>query len=82
MQYLAVNGVEYSVALEMASTILMRYSETEVNDEGWFEQYLELKAKASREDVYEVFEFWFDIWFVDSLDKWLGYIAPELAPEE
>jgi len=82
MQYLAVNGVEYSVALEMASTILMRYSETEVNDEGWFQQYLGIQAKASREDVYEVFEFWFDIWFVDSLDRWLGYIAPELAPEE
>jgi hypothetical protein len=81
MQYLAVNGVEYSVALEMASTILMRYSETEVNDEGWFEQYLELKAKASREVIYEVFEFWFDIWFVDTLDRWLGYTAPELAPE-
>jgi hypothetical protein len=82
MRYLAVNGVEYSVALEMASTILMRFSSTEVNDEGWFQQYLELQAKASREDVYEVFEFWFDIWFVDSLDKWLGYIAPELPPEE
>jgi len=81
MRYLAVNGVEYSVALAMAGTILMRFSSTEVNDEGWFEQYLELQAKASREGVYEVFEFWFDIWFVDSLDRWLGYTAPELAPE-
>jgi len=81
MQYLAVNGVEYSVALEMASTILMRFSSTEVNDEGWFQEYLKLQAEASREVIYEVFEFWFDIWFVDSLDRWLGYTAPELAPE-
>jgi len=81
MQYLAVNGVDFSTAMTMMNTILRRYWPTQLKEGDVSPIYMDSQRTMTKTFAYDGLQIRFPNGDVAGLlDSCLGFTTPELAP--